>query len=428
MIGHSLSFSCLKKKGLAYGDFEGRIRPEANCSSTQRFISTISCRVSEYSLEVRCPGSVLNSILISKSGREQGSSSHFASLKTDGYRLGQSGVGPDLEKRVSGILAEARVLAFGGVGWQCGREVQVLGQRESFTSAFAQSISGLCRFNQSCPRITMWDWVFPSRKWIRSWWSPTLTSKSMPNRIFPSLFCIPSTLYIVIGFCRGAGSSPTLFAHSKSINQLGQPGSIRASEVAPFAVLRASRCTWMESSHGMRDSASFSTFVRRFIGPTFLLATVSFLSFSSTSIRVCLHCKIVYFGVLAVDTGTGRGLGYLHPRRQFGLTGPRLQNPAPQQEPFSLSRTTPGSPGAMQSHSRSLQDYDLGFPWRGPAASGSAGACLGGGTLRPCGLPGHIRNRCAPLQGHERDPPPWHHQHWWEHGMEGGAGVRASGW
>src|ERR1700719_1411838 len=93
----------------------------------------------------------------------------------------------------------------------------------------------------------------------------------------------------------------------------------------------------MESSCGMQDSASFSTFVRHFIGSTFSLATVTFLSFSSASIQVCLHCKIVYFGVLAADTGMGRGLGYLHPRRQFGLTGPRLQNPAPQQEPFSLS-------------------------------------------------------------------------------------------
>src|ERR1700726_3370713 len=196
----------------------------------------------------------------------------------------------------------------------------------------------------------------------------------MPNRIFPSLFCIPSTLYIVIGVCRGAGSSPTLFTHSKSMKQLVQPKSIRAFVVAPFAVLRASRCTWMESSCGMHDSASFSTLVRCFIGPTFS-------SFSSALIRVCLCCKIVYFGVLAVDTGTGRGLGYLHPRHQFGLTGPCLQNPAPQQEPFSLSRTTPGGPGAMQSHSHSLQNYDLGFPWCGPAALGSVGACPGGGTL-----------------------------------------------
>src|SRR6202030_1144665 len=178
--------------------------------------------------------------------------------------------------------------------------------------------------------------------------------------------------------------SPTLFAHSKSIKQLGQPESIRAFVVAPFTVLRASRCTWMESSCGMRDSASFSTFVRCFIGPTFSLATVSFLSFSSASIQVCLRCKIVYFRVLAVDTGTGRGLGYLHPRCQFGLTGPHLQNPAPQQEPFSLSHTTPGGPGAMQSHSHSLQNYNLGFPHCRPAASGSVGACLGGGTLSPC--------------------------------------------
>src|ERR1700726_4211690 len=196
----------------------------------------------------------------------------------------------------------------------------------------------------------------------------------MPNWIFPSLFCVPSTLYIVIGFCRGGGASPTLFAHSKSIKQLVQPDSIRAFIVAPFTVLRASRCTWMESSCGMHDSASFSTLVRRFIGPTFS-------SFSSASIRVCLCCKIVYFGVLAADTGTGRGLGYLHLRCQFGLTGPHLQNPAPQQEPFSLSRTTPGGLGATQSHSPSLQDYDLGFPRRRPAASGSVGACLGGGTL-----------------------------------------------
>src|ERR1700731_3663174 len=181
----------------------------------------------------------------------------------------------------------------------------------------------------------------------------------MPNRIFPSLFCVPSTLYIVIGFCRGAGSSPTLFAHSKSIKQLVQPESIRAFVVAPFAVLRASRCTWMESSHGMPDSTSFSTFVRCFIGPTFLLATVSFLSFSSASIRVCLCCKIVYFGVLAADTGMGRGLGYLHPRCQFGLTGPHLQNPAPQQEPFSLSRTTPGKTTTLAFHSTDLRPRDL---------------------------------------------------------------------
>src|ERR1700730_3259203 len=116
MIGRSLFFSCLKKKGLAYGDFEGQIHPEANCSSTQQFISTILSRVNEYSLEERCPGSFLNSILISKSSWEQGSSSHFTSLKTEGWRLGQSGVGPVLGKQVSRILAVARVLIFGGAG------------------------------------------------------------------------------------------------------------------------------------------------------------------------------------------------------------------------------------------------------------------------------------------------------------------------
>src|SRR6202040_3391753 len=99
-MGHSLSFSCLKKKGLAYRDFEGRICPETSCSSTHRFISSVSSRNEEYSLVERCPGSFLNSILISKSGRTGGSSSHLASLKTEGYRRDQSGVGPELEKRV----------------------------------------------------------------------------------------------------------------------------------------------------------------------------------------------------------------------------------------------------------------------------------------------------------------------------------------
>src|ERR1700730_9223535 len=107
MIGCSLFFSCLKKKGLAYGDFEGWIRPEASCSSTQRFISPISSRVKEYSLEERC--------------------------------------------------------------------------------------------------------------------SATFTSSSIPNWILPSLFCDPSTLYIVIGFSKGDGSRPTLFAHSKSMKQLVHP-------------------------------------------------------------------------------------------------------------------------------------------------------------------------------------------------------------
>src|SRR6202045_2186602 len=239
----------------------------------------------------------------------------------------------------------------------------------------------------------------------------------MPNWIFPSLFCVPSTLYIVIGFCRGAGSSPTFFAHSKSMKQLVQPESIRAFVVAPFAVLRASRCTWMESSLGMHDSTSFSTFVRRFIGPTFL-------SFSSASIQVCLCCKIVYFGVLAADTGTGRGLGYLLLRHQFGLTGPHLQNPAPQQEPSSLSHTTPSGLGAMQSRSHSPRHLVPGFPWRRPAALRSAGACLGRGTLAPSGQLGHIRNKCAPLWGHGHDPPPWHHWCGWDMAWWEGQGCR----
>ena len=144
------------------------------------------------------------------------------------------------------------------------------------------------------------------------------------------------TLYIMMGVCRGDGSSPILFAHSRSMKQLVQPESTRAFVVAPLPVLRASKCTWMASSHGMRDSASFSTLVRHFIGPTFS-------SFSSASIWVCLHCKIVYLGILAVGTGMEWGLGYLLLRCQFRLTGPRLQNPAPQQEPSSLSHTTPGS-------------------------------------------------------------------------------------
>src|ERR1700731_5468663 len=108
---------------------------------------------------------------------------------------------------------------------------------------------------------------------------------------------------------------------------------------------------------------------------------VSTLSFSSAPVWVCLHCKIVYLGILAVGTGMEWGLGYLLLRCQFRLTGPRLQNPAPRQEPFSLSCTTPGSPRATQSHSCSPQYHDLGFPQCGPAALGSAGVCPGGGTL-----------------------------------------------
>ena len=135
----------------------------------------------------------------------------------------------------------------------------------------------------------------------------------------------------------------------------------------------------MESSHGMHDSASFSTFVRHFIGPTFSLATVSFLSFSSASIWVCLCCKIVYFGVLAVDTGTGRGLGYLLLRHQFGLTGPHLQNPA---------------------------EAPVWTHWASSPKSCGLGIC------------GHMSGR-----GHGHDPPPWHHQHWWDAAWrEGGAG------
>src|SRR3984893_11812149 len=156
MIGRSLSFSCLKKRGLAYGNFEGWIRPEANCSSTQWFISTILSRVNDYSLEERCPRSVLTLILISKFGQEQGSSSHFTSLKTEGWRLGQSGVGPVLGKQVSGILAVARVLVFGGAGVRaCGDGEHSGGQWVRLSSAFFQLISGLCHFSQSCPRMTL---------------------------------------------------------------------------------------------------------------------------------------------------------------------------------------------------------------------------------------------------------------------------------
>src|ERR1700731_1837652 len=181
----------------------------------------------------------------------------------------------------------------------------------------------------------------------------------MPYWILPFLFCVPSMLYIVIGVCRGDSSNPILFAHSKSIKQLVQPESTRAFIVAPLPVLRASKCTWMASSCGMHFR-------------------VSTLSFSSAPVRVCLHCKIVYLGILAVGTGMEQNLGYLLLRHQFRLTGSCLQNPAPRQEPFSFSCTTPGGPGATQSHSRSPRYYDLGFPQCGPVASGSAGACPGG--------------------------------------------------
>src|SRR3984893_1951966 len=93
-------------------------------------------------------------------------------------------------------------------------------------------------------------------------------SKSIPYRILPSLFCDPSTLYIVIEFCRGDGSSPTLFAHSKSMKQLVQPESTRALVVAPLLVLRASRCTQMESSQGTHFPTTGCTVVRHSAGLT----------------------------------------------------------------------------------------------------------------------------------------------------------------
>ena len=49
---------------------------------------------------------------------------------------------------------------------------------------------------------------------------------------------------------------------------------------------------------------------------------------------------------IAVTSLTGRGLGYLLLRHQFRLTGPHLQNPAPQQEPSSLSHIAPSGLGA----------------------------------------------------------------------------------
>src|SRR6202030_2382853 len=217
-------------------------------------------------------------------------------------RLGQLGVGPELGKQVSGILADARVLVFRGVG-ACGDREHCGGQRVRLSSAFFQSMSGLCRLSQSCPRMTLWDWIFPSRKWTRSRWSPTFTSSSIPNWILPSLFCDPSTLYIVIGFSKGDGSRPTLFAHSKSMKQLVHPESTRAFVVAHLPVLRASKCTWMASSHGTCFSTSGCTLV----GCSASLTS----SFTSAPIQVCLHCKIVYFSILAAGTGTEWGLEQL---------------------------------------------------------------------------------------------------------------------
>src|ERR1700730_13647050 len=163
------------------------------------------------------------------------------------------------------------------------------GQRVSLSSAFFQSMSRLCHFSQSWPRMTLWEWDLPSRKWIHSQCSPNTTSKSIPYQILPSLFCNPSTLYIVIEFCRGDGSSPTHLTHSKSMKQLVQPESMRAFVVAPLPVLRASKCTWMASSCGTHFGVSF-------LGISLLAVSTSTLSFSSAPIQICLCCKIVYLG------------------------------------------------------------------------------------------------------------------------------------
>ena len=242
-------------------------------------------------------------------------------------------------------------------------------------------------------------------------------SKSIPYQILPSLFCDPSTLYIVIEFCRGDGSSPTSFAHSKSMKQLVQPESTRAFVVAPLPVLRASKCTWMANSHGTCFSVSF-------LGILVLAVSASTLSFSSAPIQVCLCCRIVYLGILTAGTGMERGLGQLLLRHQFRLTGPHLQNPVPQQEPSSLSHTAPSGLRAMQSHFHSPQHCVSGFPQHRPATSGSVGMCLVVGTLSPCGQLGHIRSRYTTLQGHGCDPPPWHHQDGWDMAWWEGQGCR----
>src|ERR1700731_2343662 len=64
----------------------------------------------------------------------------------------------------------------------------------------------------------------------------------------------------------------------------------------------------------------------------------------------------------------GKGTGISTPEAPVGLTGPHLQNPAPQQEPSSLSHTAPNSLRAVQSHSCNLQHHVPGFPQHGPVA------------------------------------------------------------
>ena len=97
--------------------------------------------------------------------------------------------------------------------------------------------------------MTLWVLDFLSRKWTCSWWSPTTRSKSIPYLISPSQFCEPSTLYIVIGFCSGTSSSPTLLTQSKSMIQLVHPELTRALTPAHCTVVSVSKCTWMESLH-----------------------------------------------------------------------------------------------------------------------------------------------------------------------------------
>src|ERR1700731_719967 len=70
-----------------------------------------------------------------------------------------------------------------------------------------------------------------------------------------------------------------------------------------------------------------------------------------------------------------------------------------------------------------LSDHVACLATSEPGAPHSGGTGLGGGTLCPCGLPGHIGSRCAPLRGHGRDPPPWHHRHWWDAAWREGQGC-----
>src|ERR1700730_1429760 len=130
---------------------------------------------------------------------------------------------------------------------------------------------------------------------------------------------------MMISFCRGAGSSLRLLSHSRSMSELVHPESISAFVPTHWQVVSISKCTRMERScfflfgFSSEIPATIFSFLLFFIILLFLVFLV-FLPFSSSSLWVCLCCRIVYLGMSTAVTGTGAATLAIHSwRHQFRL-------------------------------------------------------------------------------------------------------------